>query len=71
MMLPKATVLKVADQVRKNDQQQVQNGTNQLMTMNFELQPSPKTSIITIGNMSTSMGTMGSKGSMPSGSTSR
>ena len=71
VMLPKATVLKVADQVRKNDQHQVQNGTNQLMPMNFELQPSPKTSITSIGNMSMSMGTMGSRGSMPSGSTSR
>ncbi|MGB0029426.1 MAG: hypothetical protein WBP64_21580, partial [Nitrososphaeraceae archaeon] len=69
LMLPKDTVLKVADQVRKNDQQQVLNGTNQMM--NFELQPSPKTSTTRIGNMSMSMGTMGSMGSMPSGSTSR
>jgi hypothetical protein len=71
LMLPKATVLKVADQVRKNNQQQVQNETNQPMMMNFELQPGPKTSPTTIGNMSMSMGTMGSMGSMPSGSTSR
>jgi hypothetical protein len=66
VMLPKETVLKVADQVTRNDQQLIHNGTDQLMS--FELQPSAKSSTTTTGNMTMSMGSMGS---MSSGSTSK
>src|SRR5215467_6763926 len=65
VMLPKDTVLKVADQINKNGQQ-IQNGTERLMS--FELQPGQKTSTAASGNMSMSMGSMGS---MPHGSTSK
>ena len=66
VMLPRDTVLKVAEQAGKNIQQQGKNVTSQLM--NFELQPSPRTSTTTkMGNMSMSMGSMHSG----SGSTSR
>jgi hypothetical protein len=57
-MLPKNTVLKVADQVTRNDQQLVHNGTDQLMS--FVLQPSAKSATTTTGNMSMSMGSMSS-----------
>ena len=58
VMLPKDVVLKVADQVKRNNQQLGENRTNQLM--NFELQPSQKTSTTKMGNMSMPMGSMGS-----------
>jgi hypothetical protein len=65
-MLPKDTVLKIADQVNGNKQQAIHSGTDKIMS--FELQPSPKTSTTTTtGNMSMSMGSMGS---MASGSAS-
>ena len=66
VMLPKDTVLKVADQIKRNDQQLIHNGTDQLMS--FELQPSAKSTTTTTGNMSMSMGSMGS---MSSGSASK
>ena len=66
VMLPKDTVLKVAEEVGRNIQQQGKNVTSQLMS--FELQPSSRSSATKMGNMSMSMGSMGS---MPSGSTSR
>ena len=40
VMLPKDTVLKVADQIKRNDQQLIHNGTDQLMS--FELSLSAK-----------------------------
>jgi hypothetical protein len=65
VMLPKNAVLKIADQLSKNVQQQqqqkqMQNGTNQLMK--FVLQPSTTASMPTTGGgkMSMSMGSMGS-----------
>jgi hypothetical protein len=58
VMLPKDTVLKVADQIKRNDQQLIHNGTDQLMS--FELQPSAKSTTTTTGNMSMSMGSMSS-----------
>ncbi|MGA7897843.1 MAG: hypothetical protein WCA39_03175, partial [Nitrososphaeraceae archaeon] len=66
VMLPKDTVLKVADQIKRNDQQLIHNGTDKLMS--FELQPSAKSTTTTTGNMSMSMGSMGS---MSSGSASK
>jgi hypothetical protein len=67
VMLPKDTVIKIADQVNGNKQQTIHSATGRLMS--FELQPSPKASTTTTGrNMSMSMGSMGS---MSSGSTSR
>jgi len=67
VMLPKDTVLKIADQVNGNKQQTIHSGTDKIMS--FELQPSPKasTTTTTTGNMSMSMGSMGS---MASGSAS-
>ena len=65
VMLPKDTVLKVADQVNKNGKQ-IQNGAERLMS--FELQPGQKTSPTAPGNMSMSMGSMGS---MPHGASSK
>jgi hypothetical protein len=65
VMLPKDTVLKIADQVNGNKQQTIHSGTEKIMS--FELQPSPKASPTTTGNMSMSMGSMGS---MYSGSAS-
>jgi len=66
VMLPKDTVLKIADQVN-GYKQTIHSGTDKIMS--FELQPSPKasTTTTTTGNMSMSMGSMGS---MASGSAS-
>jgi hypothetical protein len=67
VMLPKNTILEIADQVSKNaekQQQQMQNGTNQLMK--FVLQPSmmDATQGTGGGNMSMPMGSMSYSGSM-------
>ena len=39
VMLPKDTVLKVADQIKRNDQQLIHNGTDQLMSFELSLVP--------------------------------
>ncbi|HEY7571466.1 MAG TPA: hypothetical protein VH796_08855 [Nitrososphaeraceae archaeon] len=68
VMLPKDNVLKIADQVNRNERM-VNDSAGPIMS--FELQPGQMSHATTSGNMSMSMGSMGSMGSMSTGSSSK